>query len=112
MPKVVPRNGVLNTAENRSTTGSMEQQITAVPGERLAQGIDSPTIATALQVAGWIVVLPSILIALAGAASDGQSAIVATGIGGAATGILMLGLGAVIDRLHRIERHLRIAAPH
>jgi hypothetical protein len=77
-------------------------------GETISDEIKSPPTAEWLEVIGWIGIVLSALASIFGC-MDGTEAIVASGFGGVIASALILGVSVVIDRLHRIELHLRAA---
>ena len=63
-------------------------------------------VAIALQIFGWLW-MPVSFYSILLSSNPGDAAVVGIGLGCVGTGLFLVGIGIGIDRLHKIECHLR-----
>ena len=64
---------------------------------------------TTLEIVGWIFIAIGCLLGLGVAFDSGHAEYLTPAIAGLISGIVFLALGAIVEKLHEIERHLRPA---
>lgn len=75
----------------------------------MKQPLTTSNVSILLWATGWIAVAVGVLSAVAALHDTGNAAIsdVAVAIGGLSSGFVFIGLGSIVDRLSKIEHHLR-----